>query len=101
MFACPGIVLSSISQCSGSAAPFARSATPVSRGAARAWSWRRYMSVHFVRPSLRVSVVAVSSDLSGGREIGTRHIAPQPTSGGFEEMLTNEKTQINVAYYDM
>ena len=40
---------------------------------ARAWWWRRCLSVHFVCTSFRVSGVAVSLDLSGGAtlELGT------------------------------
>ena len=66
-------------------APFAWSATPLSftwwHGCPRLMMASLIVSF-IVCTSFRVIVVAVSSDLSGWRELGTRHIAPQLTCGG-------------------
>ena len=103
-FACPGIVLSSLSQCSVSRAPCAWSATPLSF---TWWHWwpalgdeRRSLSVYFVCTSFRVSVVAVTSAFVwrarawNWAQCSSADLRRRPpTDAMFEEVLKNPKQQ--------
>ena len=51
----------------------------------------RIICDHCVYTSFRVCVVAVPSDLTGGREFGPRHTAPQLTCGGDHRQMPCSK----------